>query len=333
MINIALDVMAGDEGVEANINGALAALDGKFIITLVGDEDVIKNQICQTKSKLIESIKIIHAESSIAMDAKIAEFRSDRSSSIYRGLKQVKDNAADAFISIGNSGAIFANALKVLGRMPGISRPGFAIPIPSINGTRILIDGGANADSKAEHYLHFAILGAQYYQSVFKKANPNIGLLSIGSESTKGNQLTLEAYKLLEMHCPNFIGNIEGTDLTNDLDVDVIVTDGFTGNIALKSIEGLAELIKANLLIESQSSFVAKMGLLLLKPSIKKIYKRLDYRQYGAVPLLGVNGLVYVGHGRSDSNAVKNAIIAAVQSVQSDLFASLELSIDSTSNN
>ena len=157
--------------------------------------------------------------------------------------------------------------------------------------------------------------------------------MSIGSEPTKGNQLTLEAYKLLEMHCPNFIGNIEGTDLTNDLDVDVIVTDGFTGNIALKSIEGLAELIKANLLKESQSSLISKIGLFLLKPSIKKIYKRLDYRQYGAVPLLGVNGLVYVGHGRSDSSAVENAINAAVQSVRNDLFASLEQSIISTGNN
>lgn len=333
MINIALDVMAGDEGVEANVNGALAALDGTFVVSLVGDENVIKSYIRQKKSKFPENIKIVHTESSISMDAKIADFRSDRSSSIYEGLKQVKDSYADAFISIGNSGAIFANALKVLGRMPGISRPGFAIPIPSIHGTRILIDGGANADSKVENYLHFALLGAQYYQSVFRKTNPKVGLLSIGSESTKGNQLTLEAYKLLESHCPNFIGNIEGTDLTNDLDVDVVVTDGFTGNIALKSIEGLAELIKANLLMESKLSFVAKIGLLLLKPSIKKIYKRLDYRQYGAVPLLGVNGLVYVGHGRSDSNAVKNAINAAVQSVQSDLFASLELSIVSTSNN
>ena len=333
MINIVLDVMAGDEGVEANINGALASLDGTFTVFLVGDENVIQNQISQKINKFPESTKIIHAESSISMDAKISEFRSDRSSSIYHGLKQIKEHKADAFISIGNSGAIFANALKVLGRMPGISRPGFAIPIPSINGTRILIDGGANADSKTENYLHFALLGAQYYQSVFKKINPKIGLLSIGSESTKGNQLTLEAYKLLEMHCPNFIGNIEGTDLTNALDVDVVVTDGFTGNIALKSIEGLAELIKANLLKESQSSLISKIGLLLLKPSIKKIYKRLDYRQYGAVPLLGVNGLVYVGHGRSDSSAVENAINDTVQSVRNDLVSSLEQSIVSTSNN
>ena len=157
--------------------------------------------------------------------------------------------------------------------------------------------------------------------------------MSIGSEPSKGSQLTLEAYKILEENCPNFIGNIEGTDLTNDVDVDVVVSDGFTGNVALKSMEGIAELIKANLIQESQANLMAKIGLLLLKPSIKKIYKRLDYRQYGAVPLLGVNGLVYVGHGRSDFNAVENAIHTAVQSVHENLFASLQQSIDGTRNN
>jgi glycerol-3-phosphate acyltransferase PlsX len=333
MIKIALDVMAGDKGINANIDGALSSLDGSFMVSLVGDQNLIRDKINQSKNKFLQSINIVDAASVISMDAKIAEFRSDRSSSIYQGLSLVKNNNADAFISIGNSGAIFANSLKVLGRIQGISRPGFAVPIPSINGMRILLDGGANADSKAENYLHFALLGAQYYESVFKKRNPKIGLLSIGSEPSKGSQLTLEAYKILEENCPNFIGNIEGTDLTNDVDVDVVVSDGFTGNVALKSMEGIAELIKANLIQESQSNLMSKVGLLLLKPSIKKIYKRLDYRQYGAVPLLGVNGLVYVGHGRSDFNAVENAIHAAVQSVHDNLFSSLEQSIDGTRNN
>ncbi|PZC40974.1 MAG: glycerol-3-phosphate acyltransferase PlsX [Chloroflexi bacterium] len=330
MINIAIDVMAGDLDIDVNIYGALDALDdldGSFSIFLVGEENLILEKMKFKKNKYPQCVHIVHASSFIKMDAKIADFRSDKNSSMYKGIELIKKNDADAFISIGNSGAILANSLTILGRIKGVSRPGFAIPMPSKNGVKILIDGGANADAKKEHYLHFALLGEQYIKTIFSKKNVKIGLLSIGEEPSKGNSLSLEAYNFLLEHCSGFIGNIEGNDLTNDKDVDVIVTDGFTGNIALKSIEGLAELIRGSLILESKKSLKSIFGLFLLKSSLKNIYKRLDYRQYGAVPLLGVNGLVYVGHGKSDQATVKNAVKAAVLGVNSQLFESLKESV------
>jgi glycerol-3-phosphate acyltransferase PlsX len=227
----------------------------------------------------------------------------------------VKNGEADAAVSSGHSGVTMATALFVLGKLPNVDRPAIATIMPSLTGHFLLIDAGANVDCKPENLLEFAHMGNAYYMTIFDTPSPRIALLSIGEEDTKGNELTKEAFKLLKDTDLNFIGNIEGKDVFSG-NADVIVCDGFIGNIVLKVSEGLAETIMKMLKREIANITTGKLGYLMIKPAVKNFRKRTDYSEYGGAPLLGINGTCIISHGRSSARAIKNAIRVAGEIVR-----------------
>jgi len=326
-MKIILDAMGGDNHPEPEISAAVEAV--KLFgdeITLVGREEQISARLNAVAGDF-QQIKIVHAAEIVTMTDKPAENarrKSDNSMAI--GMDLVKSGEADAFVTAGNTGGAMANALFRLGRIRGVKRPALTALFPVKNGHCAVLDIGANADCKPEYLLQFAHLGAVYTDKVLRKQNPRVGLLSNGEEAGKGNNLVKQTYPLLLNSGLNFIGNVEGKELFGG-QADVVVTDGFTGNVLLKTSEAVAKMITDMLKEELTSSLITKIGALLSKPAFGNIKKLMDPGEVGAAPLLGIDGLVFVGHGRSDAHALVNAIRVARQAVKADLLTALKDSI------
>src|SRR5215470_17124838 len=312
MITIAVDAMEGDHAPRPEVEGSvLAAQEYGVRVTLVGQPDVIRAELAR-HSRPSVAIDIVPATEVITMEDHPAQaFRRKKDSSVHVGQRLVKNDQADAFVSAGNTGAVMTAAKFILGTLPSVDRAALAAPFPNAKGgVSVLLDVGANVDSKPEHLLQFAVMGEIYYRATFGSRRPRVGLLSVGEEEIKGNVLTREVYTLLKKSPVHFVGNVEGGDLFSGT-VDVIVCDGFVGNIALKICEGLAVSIFDSLKKSMKGSLLSQVGAKLSQGAFKGLKKKIDYTEYGGAPLLGVRGVCVIGHGRSNANAVKNAIRVA----------------------
>lgn len=313
-MKIALDAMGGDDAPAAIVEGAVSAARELGVeIILVGDEKEVGKELSKHPVQALP-ISIVHASQRVGMDESPSSvIRKKRDSSIWVATELVKKSEAVAVISAGNTGASMATALFILGPLAPVERPAIATPLPTLKGTSIMIDVGANVDCKPQHLFQFAIMGHIYAKEILGIVNPKVGLLSIGEEDTKGNELTKEAFKMLKGSALHFIGNVEGRDVYAG-DADVIVCDGFTGNVALKISEGLSDAMIQFLKREINASTLGKLGYLLLKPSFARFKRKVDYAEYGGAPLLGVDGISIICHGRSSGRAIKNAIRVAKES-------------------
>ncbi|HEY5594497.1 MAG TPA: phosphate acyltransferase PlsX [Nitrospiria bacterium] len=310
-MKIAVDAMGGDDAPGPIVEGAvLAAREYGVGILLVGDSAVIRKDLDRCNLSGLD-VSIVHAAQKVEMEeAPSVVIRRKRDSSIWVATEQVKKGNAVAVISAGNSGATMATALFILGPLQGVERPAIATVLPTLTGSAILLDVGANVDCKPLHLFQFATMGHEYAEWVLQKSHPKIGLLSIGEEETKGNEVTKEALKILKASPLNFIGNIEGRDVYSGT-ADVIVCDGFIGNVALKISEGLADALGKLLKREIAATLGGKLGYLFLRSAFQRFRRRVDYAEYGGAPLLGVNGISIICHGRSSAKAIKNAIRVA----------------------
>ncbi len=323
---IAVDAMGADRAPKPEVEGAiLAARHYGVNVLLVGKEDIVQAELDARPVWRRLPIEVVHASEVIGMHEKAAQaVRSKRDSSMRVGLRLVRDGKADGFVSAGNTGAAMATAKMVLGALPGVDRPALATAFPTTLGTAtILIDVGANVDSKPQNLQQFAIMGDIYFRSIFAgrfatAENPRVGLLSIGEEESKGNELTREAYKLIKDLPLNFVGNVEGRDLYNGK-ADVLVCDGFVGNVALKISEGMADAVRFLLKQSLQATITRQVGFLLSRQAFVDFKKRLDYSEYGGAPLLGIKGVCIICHGSSNANAIKNAIRVANEFANSKL--------------
>jgi glycerol-3-phosphate acyltransferase PlsX len=309
-MRIAIDAFGSDNAPLPEVEGAVLAIKENFCdeITLIGKEDVLKNQLA--KFDYDENrIKIVHASETIEMSDKAASsVRKKKDSSLVKALQLHKDNQVDAVVSAGNTGAVMAASLFTYGRIKKVLRPAIALVMQSKTKQFIILDVGANADCKPEHLVQFAGLGSLYAQYYLNRENPKIGLLNIGEEETKGNDLSLKTYSLLEEDKDfNFVGNIEGKHIL-DGEIDVVVCDGFVGNVMLKTMEGVAMTVFSLMKEEIMKSWLAKVGALLLKPVFKKLKLKLDHSEYGGALLVGVNGISVIAHGSSNAKAIKNAV-------------------------
>ncbi|MDR3244743.1 MAG: phosphate acyltransferase PlsX [Elusimicrobiota bacterium] len=325
---IALDAMGGDEAPQSTVEGAVLAakqLDAKIL--LVGNEKLIIQELLKHQKRHSVSsldIEILNASEVIAMDEHPAKaIRNKKDSSLSICAKIAGEGKADAFISMGNSGAVMAAALFYLKRIESVLRPAIATPFPTATGHCIIADAGANMDCKPEHLFQFAVMAESYSRVVMGIENPKVGLVSIGEEETKGNELTLAAYKMLKKADLNFIGNIEGRDISKGA-ADVVVCDGFVGNVILKFGEGLAEMMLKLVKKGFKDHPIAWASLPFLWLAVRDLMKKVDYSEMGGVPLLGVNGVCIIGHGRSNAKAVKNALIAGANAVKHNFKNSIE---------
>ena len=310
-MRMAVDAMGGDDAPGPIVEGAvLAARELEIGIFLVGNSAVLREELGRHSASGLD-ISIVHAPQKVEMDeAPSLVIRRKRESSIWVATELVRKGDAVAVISAGNSGATMATALYILGPLQGVERPAIATILPTLLGYSILLDVGANVDCKPLNLFQFAIMGNEYAEWVLQKSNPKIGLLSIGEEDTKGNEVTKEAFKILKASPMNFIGNVEGRDVYSGL-ADVIVCDGFIGNVALKISEGLADVLGKLLRREIAASAGGKFGYFFLRSAFQRFRRRLDYAEYGGAPLLGVNGISIICHGRSSAKAIKNAVRVA----------------------
>jgi glycerol-3-phosphate acyltransferase PlsX len=314
---IALDAMGGDHGPAPCIEGALqAAQELNVDVVLVGDEKILTAE-CYRLGCTDGRLSIKHAPQVVEMhESPAAVARKKRDSSIWIATELVKSGEAQAVVSAGNTGASMVASFFILGLIKGVERPAIATSLPTLTGEAIMLDVGANVDCTAQHLAQFAIMGHEYGQHLFKKPNPRVGLLSIGEEDSKGNEVTKEAFKLLKDSALNFIGNVEGRDVYSG-SADVVVCDGFIGNVALKISEGVADTIKKLLIKEISSSFFGRLAYPLIAAPLLKLKRRIDYAEFGGAPLLGVNGITMICHGRSSAKAIKNAIRRAKGLVES----------------
>ena len=308
MTVVALDGMGGDHAPRATVEGAVRAAGRGIEIALVGDEAVLARELELAGGGA--SISIVHAPDAIEMgDRSAMGMRNRRQSSIYVGMELVKRGAAEAFVSLGNTGAVLALGLVVLGRRQGVERPALGALLPRPDRPMLLLDVGANVECRASHLVQFAHLGAEYMRVFAGVQSPGVGLLNIGGEATKGPPLTLEVHRALAASDLRFVGNVEGSGIVSgDVDVDVTVTDGFTGNIVLKAIEGVTTVMLEDVEEAARDLLPPHVGGLELGPALERVRRRYDYRSYGGGTLLGVNGIVIIGHGRSDAEAVANAV-------------------------
>lgn len=327
-MRIALDAMGGDYAPEVVVEGGVwAARQFEEEVILVGREEVIRQELEQHDTSDL-SLPIVHASQVIKMTDKPAPaVKAKKDSSMVVGMDLVKRGEAQAFVSAGNSGGVMVAALFRLGRMKGIQRPALSAILPTPKEPICILDVGANTDCKPEYLLQFAIMGKVYVEKVMEVPSPRVGIVSNGEEEGKGNQLVLDTYPLLKESGLNFIGNVEGKDVLFGL-AQVVVTDGFTGNVMVKLMEGVAGFLGEVIEEEIKRSPLTALGGLLAKPAFSRMKKRLDYSEYGGAPLLGVNGVVIVGHGRSNAKAVKNAIGVAKQAVEGGMIEAIKEEIE-----
>jgi glycerol-3-phosphate acyltransferase PlsX len=333
-MKIALDAMGGDKAPVAIVDGAIEATQqaaGRFELLLVGQADELKNYISGSGLST-EYIEIVDAPEVIGMsESPATAIRRKRNSSIAVACRLQKEGRADALVSAGNTGAAVASSLLSLGRIPGIDRPAIAIFYPSRNGGTIVLDGGANSDNVPRHLEQFAVMGSAYAELFLGRKNPKIGLLNIGEESSKGSELTREAHELLSSSGLNFTGNVEGRDVIAGT-VDVVVTDGFTGNVLLKFTESIVHFLGSLMKEGIEKSFRAKIGAGFMKPVFMEMRKTLDYAEYGGMPLLGIDGVTIIGHGGSSAKAIKNAVLAAERFVELGINSSIKEKIRNRSD-
>lgn len=319
MIRIAIDAMGGDYAPEEVVKGAEAYLkENEVSLLLIGDKDRIG------KLRKDPRIEIVHSEEVIGMDeSPVSAVKQKKNASINVAIELVKNKRADAVVSAGNTGAIMASALFKLGRIEGIERPAIATIFPNVHGGEfLLLDMGANVDCRPKHLEQFAQMGSVYAEHVMHIRNPRVGLLNIGTEIEKGNELTQQSYPLIKEKKLNFIGNVEGGDIFAGK-VDVVVCDGFVGNIVLKISESLSTLLFTLLKDEIKKDLVSKAGALLLKPAFRNFRKRIDYDEHGAAPLLGIDGIVFKAHGRARAKAIKSAIRVCSEAVKENVVKSI----------
>ncbi|MEA2683057.1 MAG: phosphate acyltransferase [Chloroflexota bacterium] len=317
-VRVALDAMGGDNAPTAVVAGGLAALaaDPGLQLQLVGREAELRAILGSGRP---ERLSLVNATEVVGMDEHPASaVRTKKDSSINVGARQVAEGKADAFVSAGNSGGIMAAAIFVMKRLPGLDRPAIGTPIPTKVGQTLLIDSGANTDVRPEYLYQWALLGDAYARHIFKVDRPRVALLSNGEEDTKGNELTLASHALLRGAPVNFVGNIEGRAMFGG-SADVVITDGFTGNVVLKTIEGVADMILSGIRDAAMASMTGKVGGLLLRPNLQPLRDRADWRKHGGAPLLGVNGVCIIAHGRSDEEATKNAVLRGAEAARSGL--------------
>ena len=321
---VALDAMGGDHAPAEVVLGAIqAAREYRVGVLLVGPQDTIRAELAKHDTAGLD-LEVVHTDEVIGMDEHPAEaVRSKKRNSITLSHELARDGKAVGAVSAGNSGAVMAAAIFTFRRVRGIDRPAFGAVVPAMAGGQTLVlDVGANTDCKPPYLLQFALMGAVYMRSVLGLANPRVGLLANGEEETKGDQLTQQAHQLIKAAAPsagiNFIGNVEGRDI-NAGTVDVVVCDGFVGNVVLKLSEGLAKMLLSTIRAELTAGVVSKAGALLAKPAFDRVRKKIDYEEYGGVPVLGVNGVSVICHGSSHAKAIKNAIRVALQTADAHL--------------
>jgi glycerol-3-phosphate acyltransferase PlsX len=321
---VALDAMGGDHAPAEVVLGAIqAAREYGVGVLLVGPQDAIRAELAKQDTTGLD-LEIVHTDEVIGMDEHPAEaVRNKKRNSITLSHQLVRDGKALGAVSAGNSGAVMAAAIFTFRRVRGIDRPAFGAVVPAMAGGQTLVlDVGANTDCKPPYLLQFALMGAVYMRGVLGLANPRVGLLANGEEESKGDQLTQQAHQLIKASAPaagiNFIGNVEGRDI-NAGTVDVVVCDGFVGNVALKLSEGLAKMLLSTIRAELTAGVVSKAGALLAKPAFDRVRKKIDYEEYGGVPVLGVNGVSVICHGSSHAKAIKNAIRVALQTADAHL--------------
>ena len=322
MVKVAVDVMGGDFGPKPIIEGVVEALKEKnFEPILVGDENEIKRLLPENLHK---RVSFINSDDYIKMDEHATDALRRRESSIYKAIDLVRNKEADAVVSAGHSGATMSLATLRIGRIKGIKRPAIATFMPTIHKRHsIVLDVGANVDSDSENLYQFALMGEIYAKEVLDRAKPKVALLSNGEEDVKGNAVTKECFEKLKGN-PSFIGNVEGNDIFKGK-ADVVVCDGFVGNIVLKTSEGVADTIVTLIKEEvRKSGLISKVGALLMRRVFKALKKSIDYAEYGGAPLLGVNGCVIISHGKSNSKAIKNAIFQAINYIEADITSKIE---------
>jgi glycerol-3-phosphate acyltransferase PlsX len=315
MLTIAVDAMGGDHAPKPEVEGAVRAAKTLGVkVVLVGREDVVRRELESHEDAASLPIDVHHASEQITMhDSAARAVRSKRDSSLRVASRLVRDGCAQGFVSAGNTGAVMATAKVVQGVVPGVDRPALAGVFPTLSGSPVvMVDVGANVDCSPHMLAQFAIMGEMYSRVILRRENPRVGLLSIGEEEHKGNEMTRAATPLLKSLPLNFIGNVEGRDIYTGK-ADVIVCDGFIGNVALKVSEGLVEMIKSMLQESLEATITRKIGYVLSKAAFTDFKRRVDYAEYGGAPLLGVKGVCIICHGRSNANAIKNAIRVAAE--------------------
>lgn len=328
-MRIVVDALGGDFAPGEIVRGAvLAVQEYPLEVLLVGPETEIRQELKNAGAAGMPRLDVVNATEVIGMDEHPGQaVRKKKDSSMVVGVKLVKEGRGDAFVSAGNTGAAMASALFGFGRIKGIDRPAIASALPTVNGACLLLDVGANADCKGRNLLQFAQMGQIYAERILGISRPKVGLLNIGEEATKGNELALEAYPLLKaQHGLEFIGNVEGRDIPAGK-ADVVVCDGFVGNVVLKFAEGLAKSLIGMLKEAATSSLMGTMGGALLKPALGGLKKKMDYTEYGGAPLLGVDGICIISHGSSNAYAIKNAVRVAAECVQNRVVEAIRESV------
>ncbi len=317
-MRIAVDAMGGDLAPRAAVQGALlAALEEGVSILLVGDRGIVESEI-EKLGGASGRVEVVHAPETVGMDEPATAVRRKRRSSLAMCAELVREGRADAMVTAGNSGAAMVAAKLLIGAVPGVDRPALAAVFPNRRGRTVVLDVGANVDSRAEHLRQFAVMGHFYAGEVIGTSRPRIGLLSIGEEHVKGNDVVRDAHAAIAATGLNFVGNVEGGEVFSG-GVDVVVCDGFVGNVLLKATEGMAELVVGMVREELLRSSRTRFGGWLARPAFANFARRTDYAEYGAVPLLGVAGGCFIGHGRSNARAVRNAVRRAVEFGRADV--------------
>jgi glycerol-3-phosphate acyltransferase PlsX len=325
-VRIVVDAMGGDRGPDVIVAGAAEAArehPGEFEIVLVGQRERIEPAMSSFGDDR-SMVEVVHASQVIEMsETPASAFRKKKDASIVVAARLVKEGKADAVVSAGNTGAVVACALVTIGRLPGISRPAISTLWPNKKDGAVVLDVGANRECRPKNLLQFAVMGEVFARYQLEIAHPRVGLLNIGEERSKGNELVRDAYALLEQEDINFVGNVEGRDVFEGA-ADVVVCDGFVGNIILKFSESMYSFLAHMVKEEIEKGFIAKAGALLMKGAFNGVRSQLDYAEYGGAPLLGVNGITIISHGRSSSRAIKNAILAAKKSVETEINRHIE---------
>ncbi|MCX7879422.1 MAG: phosphate acyltransferase PlsX [Ignavibacteria bacterium] len=330
---ICIDAMGGDFAPLNEVQGAILAYEKKerfldFEIVFVGDEKRIQEAIKNYMRKDF-NYSIVHAEDVVTMDDEpTAILKRKKNSSLYKGIKLLAENYVDAFVSAGNTGAVLSTATVLLGRIEGVSRPTIGSFFPTVSKfPSLVLDVGANIEVKPQYLYEFAVMGSIYYRSMFGIENPKIGLLNIGEEETKGSEIMLKTHKILKDSSLNFIGNVEGRDVLLGT-ANIIICDGFVGNIILKFAESVLGLLKTRVRNYAKKSLLNALKVLLIKPALKNILKDMDYQHYGGVPLLGVNGVVIIGHGKSSPLAIQNMILTACEQLKKGINKNIERALN-----